>query len=607
MLFLIISCALILATSLLLGLTMLQSIRDKSFNRLGDRIIVSVWVGLIINAVLMLLLSLFLPLSHWFVIVVEAVVITVAILIPGVREEISSLLKALTIKDGFIVFVILTIVAAYMSQPIICIDTGFYHLQSIKWLSQYGVVPGLALLHHRLGYVSAWFAMAAPFHQGILTPRASTVMPAVGLCLVLFHSVILAKRFIQGRGKVSFEDGFITIAYLLCIHYAIGVHIAISPSPDIPIIFLTIIVAWATIVVSKYGRDSSGGLRFDSRIIPLLLAAGAVTVKLNAIPLLLVTYLFYVFDKGFYFKRVFSGAIIVSVVIFPLLITNVIISGCPLFPSSSTCLNVPWSIGTEQADRAAEFVRIFARWRQYSPPDGATGWFFPWVKMNGDSLVFLAGSVFSTGVLLRDRKVLVSDGRCWVMIAAIIGIVFVFYVAPWNRFGLGYLIILPALLAHKYPKVVYPLALLVPQLLDAGLFDRPLRLLLFVVALITYLVILLIRGKSWVRPIALAFVAVSALILLRAIVLAGSKNVIENRGNVSLWLVPPEVIKPDSNKMSDEQANDVKYKRVSQEDLNDLKGLCWNTDLPCTPGLEVKNIRFRDPVRGWSAGIIRAD
>ncbi|EMO63800.1 hypothetical protein LEP1GSC133_1179, partial [Leptospira borgpetersenii serovar Pomona str. 200901868] len=33
-------------------------------------------------------------------------------------------------------------------------DSGLYHIQSIKWIQEYSVVPGLANLHGRFGFNS---------------------------------------------------------------------------------------------------------------------------------------------------------------------------------------------------------------------------------------------------------------------------------------------------------------------------------------------------------------------------------------------------------------------------------------------------------------------
>ena len=43
---------------------------------------------------------------------------------------------------------LLPIVGIYASQPIFLGDSGLYHLSIIRWLTEYGVVTGVAALHH---------------------------------------------------------------------------------------------------------------------------------------------------------------------------------------------------------------------------------------------------------------------------------------------------------------------------------------------------------------------------------------------------------------------------------------------------------------------------
>jgi len=45
-------------------------------------------------------------------------------------------------------------------------DTGLYHLQAIKWIEEYAVVPGLANLHGRFGFnpnIFTFYALTSLF------------------------------------------------------------------------------------------------------------------------------------------------------------------------------------------------------------------------------------------------------------------------------------------------------------------------------------------------------------------------------------------------------------------------------------------------------------
>lgn len=51
-------------------------------------------------------------------------------------------------------------------------DTGLYHAQSIRWIEEYGIVPGLGNLHSRLAYNSAAFSLSALYSMVFLTGRS---------------------------------------------------------------------------------------------------------------------------------------------------------------------------------------------------------------------------------------------------------------------------------------------------------------------------------------------------------------------------------------------------------------------------------------------------
>ena len=69
-------------------------------------------------------------------------------------------------KAVWLLYAGLTLLFAYgSSRGYMHYDTGLYHAQAIRWIEEYGVVPGLANLHSRFGYNSASFALSAFFSE----------------------------------------------------------------------------------------------------------------------------------------------------------------------------------------------------------------------------------------------------------------------------------------------------------------------------------------------------------------------------------------------------------------------------------------------------------
>ena len=58
-------------------------------------------------------------------------------------------------------------------------DTESYHIQSIKWIQEYGSVPGIVNLHVRFGFNSSWFSSVALFSFSSKTTGGFTVMNSV--------------------------------------------------------------------------------------------------------------------------------------------------------------------------------------------------------------------------------------------------------------------------------------------------------------------------------------------------------------------------------------------------------------------------------------------
>ena len=63
--------------------------------------------------------------------------------------------------------------------PTIMDDTESYHIQSIKWIQEYGSVPGLVNLHERFGFNSSWFSSIALFSFSSKTTGGFTVLNSV--------------------------------------------------------------------------------------------------------------------------------------------------------------------------------------------------------------------------------------------------------------------------------------------------------------------------------------------------------------------------------------------------------------------------------------------
>ena len=91
------------------------------------------------------------------------------------RKQYAKQLQTLrlTITPGRILpLAALFLLFAYgSSMGVIHYDTSLYHAQSIRWIEEYGIVPGLGNLHSRLAYNSASFCLSALYSMAVFSLR----------------------------------------------------------------------------------------------------------------------------------------------------------------------------------------------------------------------------------------------------------------------------------------------------------------------------------------------------------------------------------------------------------------------------------------------------
>ena len=123
--------------------------------------------GLVLLTMLAQLVVLFFPVGLYTQLSFTVVILLYALL---QRRAFVELLKKLRAEFAtwpalslLLFFISWLIVLLINAGPVIMDDTESYHLQSIKWIQEYGTVPGLVNLHERFGFNSSWFSCVALF------------------------------------------------------------------------------------------------------------------------------------------------------------------------------------------------------------------------------------------------------------------------------------------------------------------------------------------------------------------------------------------------------------------------------------------------------------
>ena len=294
-------------------------------------------------------------------------------------------------------------------------DTGLYHQQMAKWLSDFGIVPGFALLQS-YGWTSSWFAPAAALNHGPLRGREAAIIGGLPFALMIMSSAAVAWRY-KLAGVLPGVRGLTWSLFCgLLVVISVTGSVESSLSPDILIWLLPMAI---TLVLSEPSTNKSERVG-----LALLLTSMVLTVKLSAAPVTAYCGVLWLWQ----FVRVRSGrkALLVclglaTVVVLVLAVANIRTSGCPLYPSPFGCRSGESSVGGALAASVGKQVRDYA-----AQGNRHMLWFVT---------AALAGTFFGLKTLWNDPFVLHGLAASWS------GIVFILLTAPNPRFGLGYLLL----------------------------------------------------------------------------------------------------------------------------------------------------------------------
>lgn len=624
MLVLILLWLLLSVVTFTIGLGLLHILRADCLQRQGDRLFIALWLGLFTLAWALFTISLVLPLSPWVGLAVGGGLMAIALSQTQTRQESLTLLKTLISLPWpwQIATVGLTLATAFFSaQGIIWFDTGLYHYQAIEWFRQYGTVPGLALIHHRFGTSSSWFALAAPFNFGIFNGKIAACIGGFTFLLALLHSSLMLKRIIEQTQ--TFSDWFLGLSFFLVIPTLFWSSLPFATSPDQPILFITIIIAWLILWISKYRTSAQD----QSILLPLILTSMSTGVKLSALPLVALAFVFYVFHQGdgrfkgvwkiknfktivskFIFdfiliKALLQGFLVSLALIIPLLVFNIITSGCMLFPSTLFCFNLPWSMSLARVQATYQEIKKWNRWIGLEPNDEFLGWLRPWVDVEGQ-FAFLGICAIMTLILLLiyHRKTIVP-GKSYLMVMSILGIAYVMFAAPTWRFGLSYACILPAFLLAKYcnqnSKQKAWAVVIIVGTANAWLeVDSSSFLLIFALSIMAIAGIYKHKNLTAVQFLSILSL-LSFLIIIRHYILT-HQSLHTNLGIHPIF--PPSIQETYPNQtFKTYQINDMTFLIPA-----DGSQLCWNAPLPCTnQAILHDHIQLRDASQGIGAGFVR--
>ncbi|MCM1538906.1 MAG: hypothetical protein NC254_10980, partial [bacterium] len=274
------------------------------------------------------------------------------------RKAIGNMLVQSIRRSGrahTVAALVLVLIWAYgTSRGYMHYDSDLYHAQSIRWIEEYGVVPGLGNIHVRFAYNSSFFALSALYSMKGLGGQP---LHAVNGLFALLLSVEVLKGVRLKRFCAMFRlSDFARLGafYYLTVLY----RDIVAPASDFAVMCVVffIIIRWLVHLEKKEKRIAPYGL---------LCVAGvyAVTLKLTAgCILLLVLKPAIRLLKEKRGKEIACYLALGTLVLAPWMIRTALISGYLLYPFPAfDVLDVDWKIPAETAARDAAEIKTWGR------------------------------------------------------------------------------------------------------------------------------------------------------------------------------------------------------------------------------------------------------
>jgi hypothetical protein len=244
-------------------------------------------------------------------------------------------------------------------------DSGLYHVPTIVWHLAERLPPGLGNLAAPFAYNQSFFLWEALLDVAPLPGRGTHVTNML-FVVALMARVLLALSRLVRRRECSAVDAFYALMLPAVLPLAHDINVT-SPSPDIAVFTLGIVIAGETLAFFERGR------RFADLAAVALLVAIAPPIKLSLAGLAAATGLV----AGVAWLRRAEGrdaswtravAVLGTIALLApgaWMLRGVVLSGYPLYPSAIFGAPVDWAVPYETVIAEAKLIRYW---------NGVEGW-----------------------------------------------------------------------------------------------------------------------------------------------------------------------------------------------------------------------------------------
>jgi hypothetical protein len=399
--------------------------------------------GLILLTLITQIITLFFPVSIFVQLVLPGTLIISALVkkrdLKFLIEQIQKELRLFSHLSSSLFFLSWLIILVISAGPLMMDDTESYHIQSIKWIKEYGSVPGLVNLHERFGFNSSWFSSAALFSYSSATTGGFTVLNSILSLWFCFWFISKINKLTKDRNPKPALVILLVFTCCLALWPMIRGNAA-TANYD----FITMVMVFVLFTESFLSQENNYSFHTEW----IIWAAYLFTIRVINFPLLLsgLWALFYLIKQN-KFKTVFLHLAICLLLILPFLTRNIILTGYPFYPALYfDCFNADWKADAMQTEKLLEYIKYFNRVPttyldlEQTKALGAN-WIPIWFRhlFTYDKIVVLTGI---TGLLIGIAMELIKKGksnRSTVIIIAvlIVWLICWFIISPDPRFVYG--------------------------------------------------------------------------------------------------------------------------------------------------------------------------
>ncbi|EKR65413.1 putative membrane protein [Leptospira weilii str. 2006001853] len=398
-----------------------------------------VLVGLSVTNTLVSLVSLFLPIT---VLVLFIFLLFCSVFLYFERGNLKRLTFGFIHKNIVIIIAFPFLLSAliFSLNPPFAYDSGLYHIQSIKWIQEYSVVPGLANLHGRFG-----------FNPNIFTIFALTSLKEVfdqeifSINFVVYSTLVL--HFINRIYKIL-KKGEVTNFFLLnliVLFLILDQFMSLSsPSPDLISIVLPLYILTN---LPKKENTTISELNFKNYFSSIILSVYTISIKLATVPLCILV-LFLMIRYKFEEKKLSIIISVVSLILLPWLIRNVILTGYLIYPFPAIdFFNFDWKVPLNAVVSEKLSITGWARNPGEGYKEAAQMKFWEWFpiwwntisKLNRLFIVISFLSPIFIFIYSLFKKIKIDFQTFAVLFTSWIGAIFWILLAPDIRFGKAFL------------------------------------------------------------------------------------------------------------------------------------------------------------------------